>query len=467
MVSISLGSQSTEAVFHGNGTVIYGSQVDVNINLSKVIGTNNLSLGFMLEHEWQLWRDRYTLRQLTIDAGFKMVRLFSHRPEPCTYWNDATETGTFNWANMDSLIQRIFEVGAEPLITLGYYNTATGLIIPPGMAVNPSTGLPYPNSWAAYCNEWVKHFEQTGKPVRFYEIINEPWMYFGWNDYTKLSNYMAVFNSAVQAMKTENSSILVGFDGTSRKPVLDYWLANGGADLDFISFHKYDSGHIGRYSDEEMFARAETFKLETSSGHYGVKEARQKYYDARGKLIPVINSESNFNSAWETGADPKTQQMVGAVWTALVLRTGILEGLNYNVYFTFSSSASWERENKASGGVGFGMVNHDDNQPWYPYYMQSMVGNSLSVGDLIVESISSSNEIRVLSWIHEGKLNMLLICRVDQPQVIYLQGTSSQMNISKIDTTISWETPSLQTSMINSSDPLIVNGYTVMWLKSF
>jgi hypothetical protein len=112
------------------------------------------------------------------------------------------------------------------------------------------------------------------------------------------------------------------------------------------------------------------------------------------------------------------------------------------------------------------MINSDDKKPWYSYFVQWMIGNGLSVGDSIVESVSSSNEIRVLSWIHEGKSNIFLICKVDQPRSIILHGISGQLNISKIDSTISWETPSLQISMVNSTDSLTVNGYTVMWLQS-
>jgi len=465
VVSVSFGLQSSSAI-SSTGVISYWPRVDITVNLSKVMGINNLSLGFMLDFEWKTWRDRSVMRHLASDANFRIVRLHSIRIEPCTSWSESTKTGNFAWSEVDLLVQRIFEVGAEPMIDLGYADSNGLTKLPAGMATDVSTGLPYPDSWAAYCKEWVKHFKQTGKPVRFYEIINEPWMYFGWNNYTRLGNFKAVFNAAAQAMRAENPNVLLGFDGTNRRPVLDYWLSNGGADLDFISFHKYDSGTIGRYSDAEIFMRAETFQLKTDSAYYGVDGARQKYYSARGKLIPVFNSESNFNSAWETGTDPKIQQMAGAVWLTLALRTGILEGLNCNIYYSFSSSASWERANKASGGVGFGMVNSDNNQPWYPYYVQWMLGNGLSVGDSIVESVSSSDEIRVLPWIHEGKLNILLICKVDQPQNIYLHGISSQLNITKIDNTISWETPSLQTSVVNPADPLIVNGYTVMWLQS-
>jgi len=111
------------------------------------------------------------------------------------------------------------------------------------------------------------------------------------------------------------------------------------------------------------------------------------------------------------------------------------------------------------------MVNSDNNKPWYPYYVQWMLGSRLNVGDPIVDSASSSDEVRVLAWIHEGKLNIFLICIVEQPRTIFLSGVSEQLAFVKIDNTISWENPSLQTGVFNATNPLILNGYTVMCLQ--
>ena len=465
----SLATLSDYKAIQSEGSVTYWPRVDVTVNTGKTIGSNNLSLGFMVDFDWKTWRDRSILRELAQNASYKLVRMFDFRKNPplvpCTSWNESTKTGTWNWTDLDLLVQRIFEIGAEPLFALGTTLTPMTNYIPSGMAVDPTTGLPYPASWAAYCREWPKHFKNTGVPVRFYETMNEPWMYFGWNDYSKISNFMNLFNAAAQAMKSEDPNILISFDGTNRKPVLDYWLANGGAELGFISFHKYDSGTIDYYSDATMLDRAETFQLKTSLSYYGVKDAPQKYYDARGKRIPVINSESNFNSVCDAGTDPKIQQFVGAVWEALVLRTEILEGADYNIYYSFSSSASWEKTSKTSGGLGFGMINSDNNHPWYPYYVQEMLGRSLSVGDTLLESISNSSDVRVLSWVHEGNAKVMLIGKTTQVLRVFLTGITGNMNVTKIDTTIPWETPSIQKSEISLDEPVIMNGYSVILLE--
>jgi len=454
------------------GSVSGQLQANVTVNSGNAVGTNKLSLGFVLASDWRTWRDRPAMEQLAKDANFKLVRVYSTLIEPCTGWNEASMTGTFNWAEIDLLMQRIFEVGAEPLICLGFA-TASGLSnLPSGMKIAPATGLPYPNSFAAYCREWVKHFKQKGRPVRFYEIVNEPWIYFGWNDYAKMANFKGLFNAASQAMKLENPSIMISFDGTNRKPVLNYWLANGGAELGFISFHKYDSNVVGRFSDYQMFLRAETFQVMTDpggpdNGYYGIRDSRQKYYSARGKQIPVILSETNFNSAWVTGSDPKIQQMAGAVWTALLLRIEVLEGLDYNTYFTFSSSKSWEIAHKSSGGFGLGMVNLDDNQPWNPYYVQKLIGRNMAVGDQIVETTSSSPDVESLAWIHGGKVNALVVCKNDSARSLGLRvyGLQGILDYSKIDNAVSWQYPRIQTGTIDSAATLTINGYTVILLQ--
>jgi len=445
------------------GSVNAASQVDVSVRSSNV-ATNSLSLGAGVCVVSAFINDP-TLQQLAAAANLKMVRLMSCDIEPCSRWSDTTKTGSFNWATVDKVIKAILALGAQPLITLGYHNSYSGWKLPPGMGLNHSTGLPYYDSFAAYCSQWVTHFKGTGANVRFYEIINEPWSYFGWNDYTKIGYYKTLFNAATAAMKAVNPNVLSSFDGTDRKPVLTYWLSNGGANLDFISFHKYDSDTIGRYSDATMLSKAETFLLQSDSSYYGIADAQQAYFRARGKLIPVIDSESNFNSAYSTGTDPKLQQMVGAVWTALVVRTEMLAGLSYNCYFSLSSSASNEKRTKSSGGVGFGLINSDNNQPWYPYYVNKMIGTSLAVGDSILSTSSSSGNIRSIAWKQGTKLYLLLISKIDQPQTVQLQGLQGVLNYTKIDNSVQWQTPRVQTGTVDPTKPISMIGYTVMLLQ--
>ena len=465
---ISIDEVQSSNRLSSTGSISYWPRVDITIDCDRMMAINNLSLGFMLGSQWKSWRDSLIHRALALDANFKLVRLFSHHIEPCTYWNESTKTGTFNWTDVDALIERIFEFGGEPLITIGFYSwTEDCMLNPIGMAEDSVTGLPYPDSFFRYAAEWVKHFKATGWPIRYYEIVNEPYHYFGWNpsDTTKLANYVELWNAAARSMRQENSKILISHDSIMQKRVLAYWLQHGD-EVDYLDFHKYDSGVVGKFSDAEMFGRAETLFFETGTTVYGVEEARQIWLNACGKLLPVINSESNFNYAYEQGTDPKIQQMAGAVWTALMLRTAILKGLIFNVYNSFFSSASWELQAKPSGGVGFGMINSDNNQPWYPYYVQKIFGSNIGITDTLFEVKSSSSDISLLGWNHQGTLNVLIISKVDEPRTLHLIGLEDKMNFSKIDNSISWKTPHIQEGQVDLRKPVVINGYTVMLLQS-
>ena len=442
--------------------------IQITVNSAKIIGTNNFQTGFQVEgSDLYIWTSRSEMKQLTADANFGIVRIFNYIVEPCTRWYESTKTGTWDWSKADALVRRIAEVGAEPLICLGFYSwESNGIRAPSGMTKNPTTGLPYASSWAAYCAEWVKHFKQAGLTVRYYEMINEVFQYWkddGWpTAQPKLGYFMELYNAAAKAMRAQNPNVKLGNDASIMKGVLDYFISNG-ENLDFLSYHGYGTSSLSA-SDSEILNAAETKYIGESSSYYGVDKARQLYKDKKGIDLPVIKSENNVDYTYSSGTDPRIQTMVGAVYHALTFRTFMLKNYAYNIYFHYASSASSEQR-KQSGGAGFGMVNSDDNKPWYPYYAHKMLGQNLAVGDKIVESTSSSEDARVIAWINNKKLNVLLICKVGQTTTVQLSGLQGSLNFSKIDNTISWKTPSIQSGALSSTSLLTMNGYTVMLLQ--
>lgn len=447
--------------------------VEVSVYPNTIVGTNKLSLGFMLDGDWKTWRDNPLKRQLAQQAGFKMIRFFTDKdnsPRPCAYWNRTTKTGTWDWTELDLLVRRIFEIGATPLVCLGGCRSPgqqTGM--PPGMSRDPTTELAFSEDWTEYCAEWVRHFKKVGLPVKFYEIINEPNSYFapnGWDkpNMTKVAYFTRLFNSAATKMLSENSNLIISHDFICCKPILTYWLANG-VNVGSLNFHKYDEHINQNFTDGQMFEYAESKDFGTWPLGYSVTAAQQVYYDARGKLLPIINSESNFNSKCSNGTDPLIQQMTGSVWLALVLRMAILNNVSYNIYYDFSSSKS-VGQTTPTGGFGFGMVNSDNGQPWYPYYANYMLGRNLAVGDSLVKTSSNSEDIRTLGWRHGQTLNLLLISKTNQTRTLSLLGLGAQLNVSRIDNLVPWQSPSIQYTVVNSDSSLILNGYSVVLMQT-
>ena len=437
--------------------------VYVTINRNQIVGRNNLSLGFMLDQEWRYWINSPTQQELAQNSSFKLVRVFDWKassPRPCVWWYDGNRSGIFNWTSIDLLVSRIFEIGAEPMFCLGGFSNSV-FSAPQGMNIDLITGLPNPASWAAYCKEWVQHFSEKGLPVRFYEIVNEPYFYFGWVNYTRLQNYVDLWNNASRQMRQINPNVMISHDSIMFTQVLDYWLIHGD-DVDFLDFHKYDcyttSGQ-SYYDDQTMFSRAETRFFDS------IEQAQTKWIQSRGKALPVIDSESGFNSAWENGTDPRIQSMSGAIWTALMLRTSVLKGLSYSVYYSFQSSATFGK-NTLTGGAGFGMVNGDNDKPWYPYFVNWMLGSNLSPGDPIIYTNVSGSQITSLGWIHNNATTMLLISRTNQTSNIYLAQLSNSVHYSRIDQEIPWQNATVQTGILETRYPLAVSGYSVILVSS-
>jgi hypothetical protein len=155
--------------------------------------------------------------------------------------------------------------------------------------------------------------------------------------------------------------------------------------------------------------------------------------------------------------------MSGAVWLALTLRTAVLKGINYNVYFEFSSSKSWQEAN--GSGWGFGMTNEDDNKPWYPYFVNKMIGTNLNTNSRLITSTSSSDNVASLAWINGTKLNVLIISKTSSSLTFHLNGANGQINISWIDNTVSYATPYMQTSSFASTESFSMRGYTIALLQ--
>jgi hypothetical protein len=447
-------------------------QVHVDVNPNVSVGVNSLSLGFQLNYgSLGAFQQYPELRQLASDADFKLVRISDIlRSEwiptmmPCTQFQEASGTGTYDWTVVDDIVGKILDIQAEPLVCLGDFRNGTALI-PPGMAIDPETNLPNPKSYAAYSVEWVKHFKAKGWNIKYYEIFNEPWAYFGWDpvNFTRLNDYMAVFGAAATSMRQVSPNLTISFDFICRKPVMDYWLTHGGADVDSLNFHKYDAWVVGQDTNAEMFARADSEYFGTWPLGQSIVEARQTWFDARGKSLPLICSESNFNAAFVNGTDLKIQQMAGAVWLAMVLRNEMLSGVSYNIYFELS-------DNYYKDSYGFGMINYMGENgfaPWYPYYVQQMFGNNLAPDDTLVETTCSSECLKTIGWVHNGMLNVLLICMVNQSLTVNVQGfQNQQLNTFKIDDTIPWESAKVQHGVIDSTEPLVLSGHTVALLQA-
>jgi hypothetical protein len=431
-------------------------QETVFVNVNSIQATNYLSLGFQLDgRDIASFATSTTLQNLAQQANFKMVRFFHHRYGwAVTNWNSQTMTGTWNWNNYDRVVNAITGAGAQPLICLGYGGSGE-MSLPSGMPRwSQDSFFPDPTQFAAYAAQWVHHFKGQ---VKYWEILNEPYQHYFWTDSSKLAKYCTFWNIVATAMRHEDPTILISQDGSTVKAALNYWVSNG-EDLGFLGFHKYDSSSRNPATDAELFARAESEWVTDYGGsqsnwrNYGVQEAKTVWRNGRGETLPVICGEANINWAFDP-TDTRIQTMTAAVWTAITIRYQALAGLDYWLW--------WDFAGRGSSQTKFGMINLDNNQPWYPYYAMKMFAANSAVGDTIIQSTANSDDIRSLSWYNGENLNILIIHKGTESTNIGLNGVTGTFTYQKLD---AQHCPP-QTGTVNSANTITVDGYTVMLLQ--
>jgi hypothetical protein len=351
-----------------------------------------------------------------VECKFEMVRFHLFHTQPCTSWNERTETGTYNWSRFDMLMNLLQKLGVENVLICVCNNMRGG--VPQGMQANyMNTGFPNPESFAAYCKDIASHVKSKGySNAKYWEPWNEPYQVFDNN--TAYTAFVNLFNTASDAVLQILPYASFGVDISNVKSFLDQFVYDG-RNVGFLSFHKYDAWGTWLYQPEGYLSDSEILTKASTLGDknlYTPQEMRNKWYSIRGKMLPIFCTETNLNSAEINGTDPRIQQVIGATWYAEELRAFILTGVQYSVYFQIASDDSprWETD-KQTKGYGFGMVNSTPpNDEWYPYLINHMLGNNLNVGDNLYNCASKGPKaVSILAWRSNSFYNVLLIGKVN------------------------------------------------------
>ena len=463
---------------------------DIMIDPSTVIGINNLTLGTQLTYyDMRDYPSDSFGKILMNDSGIKLVKVFDADFDAINTplilsWNEITHTGTYNWAVLDNIVQAIYASGAEPLLVLmssvPFTAAANTTVFANGMVSNSSFGgLPSPIDASSYCSSVVSHLQSQGHPVRYYEISNEPESWLcpdGWvqtlNAQSQLRTgyFSAIYNASVTAMKQVNSTVSTSFDFSWQTGVMTWWLANyAGVALDRIDFHRYASNYIDEYTNATLMSRSNSMTADNSGGGFWLESnpvyAQQMYLSAKGVTLPLFDTENGICSQSGATDNPLMVDMFNAVFTANLLRTEILNNVHVSVHYDWQAYLPYE-QGLSPPTYGFGLINSDNHQAWYPYYAYRMIGQHLQVGDEILSSTNIVGDVSCLAWNNSGHLNILLVHTANNNTAVTVGGISGNFSFEKIDNTHSFLTAQLQTGTLNSSSPITMNGYTVLFLTS-
>jgi len=388
--------------------------VTVNVDTNVQIGTNNLKLGTQVEPTMKL-PEKIVLKNDAKAVGFGLIRIFLYEYEPCTSWNEKTCTGTFDWSSFDKIIQAIHETGSEPLVCIDIRPTHP----PPGMYVDPSTKLPRIESIVEYSGAVAKHAKEKALNVNYWEVLNEP-QYYAFKEMNPNGAVVAlvvkIFNEVSARIHSVLPNSVCGLNCCNVKAFLDYFVKYGQG-VGFLGFHKYDTGDPTPWFGDSEVLKLASVGCQWQEAEYTPAQMRDVWKKARGEELPIICSETNLNWAYESGTDPRIQQAVGAVWYAEEIRSFALMGVHHSIYYTLASSKTTELLYQKTGGWGFGMMDYEGYDKWYPYLVNYLIGNNLGYHSPLFQATTSNiTKVSALAW-KNGNRNMILLLNKDIDEV--------------------------------------------------
>lgn len=210
-------------------------------------------------------------------------------------------------------------------------------------------------SYAKFCAQlvWIVN-KELGKGVRYWECMNEPDL---WKDFrNNQSGIFPLYNACADAMKAVDPTIKVGGPTLSwyQAPLVDRFLTNCWANVDFLSWHHYMTCSSGTDIQGVVMAHIGDFTKEIDQAHRAIASHRAGGF-SDGHRIQCAVDEFNIpcdwrNQGWGQGTN------IGAAFFAAVFRAMALAHLDI--------SANWSAKED-----NYGMIDMSDHirPPGYVY----------------------------------------------------------------------------------------------------
>lgn len=243
--------------------------------------------------------DRVFQKQLS-ELNIGLIRI--HHKELSDRWTNATKK---TWD--EGKIKAVFDVSYlhKPTIVQNIPSW-------PKWMTQDKNGLLAPSEfdrYADFCADLVTILNQRQhRNVLYWEPFNEQEK--AYQQAGKLDQLWQIYNKAAVAMKNRDSRLKIGgpvltWDNDS---VLDGFLDRCGANIDFISWHRYASGD----------AKESTEKILAYPREFGDQVGRFRNLAAkhlRSRQVALFLSEYNINFTWDSG-ETRQNTHIGAVWFA-------------------------------------------------------------------------------------------------------------------------------------------------------
>ena len=265
--------------------------------------------------------------------------------------------------------------------------------------------------YANFCAELVNILNQKQqRKVIYWEPINE--LEVRYQQAGKLDQLWQIYNQTAKAMKAQDPTIKVGGPALTwdNPKILAQFLQNCGANVDFISWHRYGTGNP-EISTDKLMARTPNYKQQVRK----FRSVAAKHMPQR--KLPLFLSEYNINYSWKSG-EMRQNTHIGAVWFASVLKHLAEAGIEM--------ATSWHLKD----GI-YGMIDPQNNLR--PAATVFAWGNRYLTGT-VVDTDSDRSEVEALAVHQEtSKRSLLLINKSSAPAQVNLQIAPKKSSVQKVE----------------------------------
>jgi hypothetical protein len=339
-----------------------GTAVSVNVNCTSNDGTvNPLTWGVGAPDKYMWWPGNAALKQRISDAKIKLVRV---SPVQLGKYNNRDmypSTNTWNFTDMDLILNSIFDAGAQPIFQLCGY----------------PAGVPAKN-WTAYAQFMdgvIKRYNVqkvlgATRTIKYWEMWNEPTI--EGDGVLSMAEYKSFVETVGTAMKAVDASIKIigpadawadlrawsGTDGWS-----SYVAKNLESQVDILSWHNYGPDPSRSDLDRMTWQTPSYYSdfLTVQSGGEG-----NRFVGPSGKKYGTALTEYNM-SHQDGGAtyNVKYHSEYNATFTASAILNALKAKVDLFCFYNLSET----------GTNLLGLLTNSGFAPYKPYYTFYLFGN--------------------------------------------------------------------------------------------
>jgi xylan 1,4-beta-xylosidase len=344
-----------------------------------------------------------SLRQLKLvrdELGFRYIRFHAIFHDVLGTYREAGGQPVYNWTRIDSLYDRLLEIGIKPFVELGFTPDAMKSSDQTIFYWNGNTSHPDPVKWENLVDAFARHvIERYGvDEVRswYFEVWNEPNLDGFWEGADQAA-YFDLYARTARVLKAIDPELRVGGPSTAGAAWVPELLSFAAAEqvaVDFISTHTY--GVDGGFLDEN--GQADTKLSPSPNAIIGdVRRVRGEIDASPNPGLPLYFTEW---SASYTPRDPvhDTYHMAPYILTKMKESDGLVQGMSY---WAFSDLFEEPGPPSAPFQGGFGLLNPQGIRK--PAYFAYKYLNRL--GDLEIDTRDGQSmaaldgdTVQVLAW---------------------------------------------------------------------